>query len=137
MKVGKDIFLVFSPERAKIRAIPTSLPAPSRRFVEAIPPACLEVGLSLYGQVIDRVVPVSSTRAAELTKLLENIHRAVNIGLYDDMQFTKNDWRNRNQIKTPQGVKWLTVPVGQDITRRIRDVELPNSKVANQTLEDT
>ena len=39
--------------------------------------------------------------------------------LYDDMQFTKNDWRNRNQIKTPQGVQWLTVPVGQDINRRI------------------
>ena len=46
--------------------------------------------------------------------------------LYDDMQFTKNDWRNRNQIKTPQGVQWLTVPVGQSISRRIRDVELAN-----------
>lgn len=44
--------------------------------------------------------------------------------LYDDMQFTKNDWRNRNQIKTPQGPQWLTVPVGQDIRRRIRDVSL-------------
>jgi hypothetical protein len=32
--------------------------------------------------------------------------------LYDDTQFTKNDWRNRNQIKTPQGIRWLTVPVG-------------------------
>ena len=42
--------------------------------------------------------------------------------LYDDMQFTKNDWRNRNQIKTPQGVQWLTIPVGQSINRRIRDV---------------
>lgn len=48
--------------------------------------------------------------------------------LYDDVQFTKNDWRNRNQIKTPQGVQWITVPVGQDISRRIRDVELPNSR---------
>lgn len=47
--------------------------------------------------------------------------------IYDDMQFTKNDWRNRNKIKTPQGVKWLTIPVGQDIGRRIRDVELINS----------
>lgn len=47
--------------------------------------------------------------------------------IYDDVQFTKNDWRNRNQIKTPQGVQWLTVPVGQGITRRIRDVKLPNS----------
>ena len=44
--------------------------------------------------------------------------------LLDDVQFTKNDWRNRNLIKTPQGVQWLSVPVGQDIHRRIRDVEL-------------
>lgn len=40
------------------------------------------------------------------------------------MPFTKNDWRNRNQIKTPPGVQWLTVPVGKDISRRIRDVTL-------------
>lgn len=44
--------------------------------------------------------------------------------LYDDMQFTKNDWRNRNQIKTPHGVQWLSIPVGKDINRRIRDVTL-------------
>ena len=44
--------------------------------------------------------------------------------LYDDMQFTKNDWRNRNKIKTPHGLTWLTVPVGTDISRRIRDVEI-------------
>jgi UDP-N-acetyl-D-glucosamine dehydrogenase len=48
--------------------------------------ACQEVGVALYGQVIDRVVPVSSTRAAEMTKLLENIHRAVNIGLVNEMK---------------------------------------------------
>lgn len=47
--------------------------------------------------------------------------------LYDDMQFTKNDWRNRNQIKTPNGLLWLTVPVGQDISRRIRDVLIPDN----------
>jgi hypothetical protein len=44
--------------------------------------------------------------------------------IYDDMQFTKNDWRNRNKLKTPTGSKWLTVPVGQNISRRIRDVEI-------------
>jgi hypothetical protein len=44
--------------------------------------------------------------------------------LYDEAQFTKNDWRNRNRIKTPNGVAWLSIPVGQDIRRRIRDVEL-------------
>lgn len=47
--------------------------------------------------------------------------------LYDDMQFTKNDWRNRNKIKTPKGLEWMSVPVGQDIRRRIRDVTLPDS----------
>ena len=48
--------------------------------------------------------------------------------VYDDVQFTKNDWRNRNKIKTPKGVEWLTIPVGQDIRRRIRDVELPDAR---------
>ncbi len=46
--------------------------------------------------------------------------------IYDDVQFTKNDWRNRNIIKTPQGIQWLTVPVGQGINRRICDVTLPD-----------
>jgi hypothetical protein len=45
--------------------------------------------------------------------------------IYDDMQFTKNDWRNRNLIKTPSGLQWLSIPVGQGINRRIRDVLLP------------
>ena len=84
-KVGEDVFLVFSPERED--------PGNPNFTTQTIPkvcggytPACLEVGLALYGQVIDRVVPVSSTRAAELTKLLENIHRAVNIGLVNEMK---------------------------------------------------
>jgi UDP-N-acetyl-D-glucosamine dehydrogenase len=85
LHVGKDFFLVFSPERED--------PGNPNFTTRTIPkvcgghtPACLEVGLALYGQVIDRVVPVSSTRAAELTKLLENIHRAVNIGLVNEMK---------------------------------------------------
>ena len=44
--------------------------------------------------------------------------------IYDDVQFTKNDWRNRNKIKTPNGVEWISIPVGQGINRRIRDVTL-------------
>ena len=48
--------------------------------------------------------------------------------LYDDVQFTKNDWRNRNRIKTPKGLEWLSIPVGQAIDRRIRDVELPDPR---------
>ena len=82
---GDDVFLVFSPEREDpgnpkfgTRTIPKSC--------GGVTPACLEVGVALYGQVIDQVVPVSSTRAAEMTKLLENIHRAVNIGLVNEMK---------------------------------------------------
>lgn len=47
--------------------------------------------------------------------------------IYDDVQFTKNDWRNRNRIKSPRGLEWLSIPVGQNISRRIRDVVLPTS----------
>ncbi|SDH35593.1 nucleotide sugar dehydrogenase [Pseudomonas abietaniphila] len=82
---GKDIFLVYSPERED--------PGNEKYTTRTIPKicgghtsACLEAGLALYRQVIDKVVPVSSTRAAELTKLLENIHRAVNIGLVNEMK---------------------------------------------------
>ncbi|MBS1140977.1 MAG: hypothetical protein H6R13_2430 [Proteobacteria bacterium] len=42
--------------------------------------------------------------------------------LYDDAQFTKNDWRNRNKIKTPHGLEWLSIPVGANIHRQIREV---------------
>lgn len=52
--------------------------------------------------------------------------------LYDEVQFTKNDWRNRNQIKTPNGLAWLSIPVGPDISRRILDVELPPGKWAEK-----
>ncbi|MGF6781086.1 nucleotide sugar dehydrogenase [Paraburkholderia sp. GAS334] len=83
--VGKDIFLVFSPEREDpgnpdftTRTIP--------KVVGGDTPACQAVGAALYEAVIDRVVPVSSTRAAEMTKLLENIHRAVNIGLVNELK---------------------------------------------------
>ena len=43
---------------------------------------------------------------------------------YDDVQFTKNDWRNRNQIKTRNGLLWLSIPCGTDLNRRICDVAL-------------
>lgn len=85
LKVGRDIFLVFSPEREDpgnpdftTRTIP--------KVCGGVTPACLQHGVALYDQVIDHVVPVSSTRTAELTKLLENIHRAVNIGLVNEMK---------------------------------------------------
>ncbi|KZE32437.1 nucleotide sugar dehydrogenase [Crenobacter luteus] len=83
--VGDDAFLVYSPEREDpgnpnftTRTIP--------KVCGGYTPACQEVGVALYSAVIDQVVPVSSTRAAEMTKLLENIHRAVNIGLVNEMK---------------------------------------------------
>lgn len=85
LKVGDDVFLVYSPEREdpgnpnfETRTIP--------KVIGGHTPACLEVGIALYQPAIDKVVPVSSTKAAELTKLLENIHRAVNIGLVNEMK---------------------------------------------------
>lgn len=85
LTVGKDVFLVFSPERED--------PGNQSFSTQTIPKVCggctnecLKAGIALYDQVVDTVVPVSSTRAAELTKLLENIHRAVNIGLVNEMK---------------------------------------------------
>ena len=82
---GKDFFVVYSPEREDpgnpnfdTRSIP--------KVVGGLTPACLEAGVALYGHFIDKVVPVSSTRAAEMVKLLENIHRAVNIGLVNELK---------------------------------------------------
>lgn len=84
-KVGENYFLVYSPEREdpgnpdfETRTIP--------KVVGGHTPSCLEVGVALYQPAIDQVVPVSSTKAAEMTKLLENIHRAVNIGLVNEMK---------------------------------------------------
>jgi UDP-N-acetyl-D-glucosamine dehydrogenase len=85
LEVGKDYFLVFSPEREdpgnpkfSTRTIP--------KVVGGVTPDCLEAGKTLYGQVIDRIVTVSSTRTAELVKLLENIYRSVNIALVNELK---------------------------------------------------
>lgn len=85
LKVGEDFYLVYSPEREdpgnanfETRTIP--------KVCGGHTAACLDVGIALYQQAIDEVVPVSSTKAAEMTKLLENIHRAVNIGLVNEMK---------------------------------------------------
>ena len=83
--VGEDVFLVYSPERED--------PGNAHFNTATIPKvmggstaACGEVGVALYEQAISQVVSVSSTRAAEMTKLLENIHRAVNIGLMNELK---------------------------------------------------
>ena len=83
--VGDDIFLVFSPERED-PGNPNFITRTIPKVCGGDTAACLQAGIALYSPAIDRVVPVSSTRAAELTKLLENIHRAVNIGLVNEMK---------------------------------------------------
>jgi len=55
------------------------------------------------------------------------IHDADLFVFYDDVQFTKNDWRNRNRIKTSQGSQWLSVPVGARIDRKICEVDIASS----------
>ena len=85
LKVGEDVFLVYSPEREdpgnpnfETRTIP--------KVAGGHTANCLEVGKAMYQPAIDQVVLVSSTKAAEMTKLLENIHRAVNIGLVNELK---------------------------------------------------
>jgi UDP-N-acetyl-D-glucosamine dehydrogenase len=83
--IGTEVFLCFSPEREN----PGSQDTVTRtipKICAGATAACLEAGLALYRQVVERVVPVSSLRVAEMTKLLENIHRAVNIGLVNEMK---------------------------------------------------
>src|SRR5262245_16073936 len=47
---------------------------------------------------------------------------------YDDVQYTKNDWRNRNRVKSPQGAQWLTIPVGARIHRQVREVVITDPR---------
>jgi UDP-N-acetyl-D-glucosamine dehydrogenase len=84
-KVGEDVFLVFSPERED-PGNPTFQVNTIPKVVGGVTPACLAHGVALYSQVIDRVIPVSSTQAAEMSKLLENIYRAVNIALVNELK---------------------------------------------------
>jgi UDP-N-acetyl-D-glucosamine dehydrogenase len=85
MRAGVDFHLAFSPERedpandqSKVKSIP--------KVVGGYTPACLERALALYSRAIDTLVPVSSCRVAEATKLLENIFRSVNIALVNELK---------------------------------------------------
>lgn len=85
LTVGKEFYLVYSPERED-PGNPDFVTHTIPKVVGGHTETCLEIGRELYETAIDQVVPVSSTRAAEMTKLLENIHRAVNIGLVNEMK---------------------------------------------------
>ena len=84
LAVGKDFFLCFSPERVdpgnpqyQTKNIP--------KVVGGVTAACTELGALFYAQALERVVPVSSTRVAEMVKLLENTFRMINIGLVNEI----------------------------------------------------
>ena len=85
LAAGEQIFLVYSPERED-PGNPNFETATIPKLIGGHTAACLQAGTALYEQVVDTLVPMSSTRAAEMTKLLENIHRAVNIGLVNEMK---------------------------------------------------
>ncbi len=84
MKVGTDFFLCFSPERVD-PGNPTYQTVNIPKVVGGITPECTHLGSIFYGQALEKVVPVSSTRVAEMVKLLENTFRMINIGLVNEM----------------------------------------------------
>src|SRR5205807_1923440 len=84
LKVGRDFFLCFSPERVD-PGNPKFQTANIPKVVGGVTPACTEVGALFYSQALEKVVPVSSTRVAEMVKLLENTFRMINIGLANEI----------------------------------------------------
>lgn len=82
---GENCALVFSPERED-PGNPHYGTHDIPKVIGGMTPSCLELGKALYQHAIRSLVPVSNTRTAEMTKLLENIHRAVNIGLVNEMK---------------------------------------------------
>jgi UDP-N-acetyl-D-glucosamine dehydrogenase len=84
LRVGEDFFLCFSPERVdpgnevwQVQNTP--------KVLGGVTPECMNAGFALYSRVMERIVPVSSPEAAELTKLLENTFRSINIALANEM----------------------------------------------------
>jgi UDP-N-acetyl-D-glucosamine dehydrogenase len=84
LKADVDFFLAFSPERVD-PGNPQYKTANIPKIVGGTGPASTEMAAALYGQIVSQVVPVSSTRVAEMVKLLENTFRAVNIGLVNEI----------------------------------------------------
>ncbi|MBX3744458.1 MAG: nucleotide sugar dehydrogenase [Verrucomicrobiae bacterium] len=85
LRAGTDFHLAFSPERED-PGNPQSRVADIPKVIGGLTPACLDKAQALYGKAIRTLVPVSSCRAAEATKLLENIFRSVNIALVNELK---------------------------------------------------
>jgi UDP-N-acetyl-D-glucosamine dehydrogenase len=104
MKAGKDFHLAFSPERED-PGNPQSKVALIPKVVGGYTPECLKKATELYGKAIKTIVPVSSCRAAEATKLLENTFRSVNIALVNELKIVYEAmgidvWEVINSAKT-------------------------------------
>lgn len=84
LKVGTDVFLLFSPERVD-PGNPVYQTKNTPKVIGGVTENCLKLGMAVYAHVMDELVPVSSPEAAELTKLLENTFRSINIGLANEM----------------------------------------------------
>jgi len=84
LKVGTDLHLAFSPERVD-PGNPVYQTKNTPKVVGGVTPECTATAVAFYGSFLDTIVPVSSTRAAEMTKLLENIFRCVNIALMNEL----------------------------------------------------
>jgi len=85
LRVGEDFFLAFSPERedpGNTQFDTATIP----KVVGGVTPDCLALAVALYSEAIKKVVPVASTRVAEATKILENVYRAVNIALVNELK---------------------------------------------------
>ncbi|MEB2330033.1 MAG: nucleotide sugar dehydrogenase [Ignavibacteriaceae bacterium] len=85
LKAGSDFYLCFSPEREDPNN-PNFSTSSIPKVIGGYTKDCLEFGMIIYGKVIDKLVPVSSTRVAEATKLLENIYRSINIALVNELK---------------------------------------------------
>ena len=84
MKAGEDYFLAFSPERIDPSNASYQVDN-TPKVVGGVTPACTEVACAFYAKLVGKVIPVSSTRAAEMVKILENTFRAINIGLANEI----------------------------------------------------
>lgn len=89
LKVGKDFFLAFSPERVD-PGNPRYNTKNTPKVIGGVTPACLKKSMEYYSAVFEKVIPVSSTKSAEMVKLLENTFRSINIGMVNEMALMCN-----------------------------------------------
>src|SRR5688500_16179806 len=94
--------------------------------------SCAQATYSRGGLVSGKRIAIVQSNYIPWKGYFDLIARVDEFVLYDDMQYTRRDWRNRNQIKTPQGVQWLTVPVlvKGKYFQKIRDTELAGDEWA-------